>query len=649
MRTSLDPGDAGGAPTRRCAHGLIAYDRGAAAGAAPSGISIPARTGADGGSTAKSCLPAPRRSGGGWRSCCAPTPRTRRSGCKGGQTGRIPFAEMRWARPLREDGTLGAAPRRPADVVKPGDLVLVERLPRKPPDRPRRKRTRRSRTAGAQPLYNLCQIPEVSGAVVAIDPHTGRVLAMSGGFSFEQSQFNRATQAKRQPGSSFKPFVYLTALENGFTPSTLVDGRADVDQPGAGHADLDAGQLQRRQFRGPIAAARRAREVAATLVTVRLAADDRHGDDRRDGRAIRHHGPHAALLRDGARRRRDDAAAPHRGLCDARQRRQADHADADRPHPGPLRQDDLPRRPARVRGCGEADWKGQPVPDDARQPRADRRPGDRLPDDRRCSKGVVQRGTGTAVKAIGKPIAGKTGTTNDWQDAWFVGFTPDLAAGGVSSATTSRANLGTDETGGHLAAPIFRDFMMAALKDAPAKAFRTPAGLRHVPGQPGDRAAGRRPASRRSGRATSPAPSPARTAMPELRRRDDRRRRSPGAGGRRARSRPAPAAGFQPAVIERRPAAPAGFIETLVPEGRTHFSALSPSPNGSRPCRTVSGLKEIVMRAETQAVVDDIREVAGAAEEASLTGMPPNRRLDELNAARRGPDALGRSGRRRRS
>ena len=92
-------------------------------------------------------------------------------------------------------------------------------------------------------------------------------------------------------------------------------------------------------------------------------------------------------------------------------------------------------------------------------------------------QGVVERGTGTVVKAVGKPIAGKTGTTNNWRDAWFVGFSPDLAAG-VYLGYDEPDSLGDDETGGHLAAPVFRDFMVAALKDAPATGFRTPPGMR---------------------------------------------------------------------------------------------------------------------------------------------------------------------------
>ncbi len=97
--------------------------------------------------------------------------------------------------------------------------------------------------------------------------------------------------------------------------------------------------------------------------------------------------------------------------------------------------------------------------------------------DRHDAAGRGERGTGTAVKAVGKPIAGKTGTTNDWRDAWFVGFTPDLAAG-VYIGYDDPDSLGDDETGGHIAAPVFRDFMIAALKDAPATAFRTPPGMR---------------------------------------------------------------------------------------------------------------------------------------------------------------------------
>ena len=127
-------------------------------------------------------------------------------------------------------------------------------------------------------------------------------------------------------------------------------------------------------------------------------------------------------------------------------------------------------------------------------------------------EGVVQRGTATVVKAVGKPIAGKTGTTNDFRDAWFVGFSPDLAAG-VYIGYDDPVSLGAGETGGHLSAPIFRDYMMAALKDKPATEFRIPPGMQMFRVNPATGAA-RRLRRRRGDRwPTSPAPSRAETAV----------------------------------------------------------------------------------------------------------------------------------------
>jgi penicillin-binding protein 1A len=126
--------------------------------------------------------------------------------------------------------------------------------------------------------------------------------------------------------------------------------------------------------------------------------------------------------------------------------------------------------------CNDIEWQKQPVPEipDTGEQVAD--PGSAF-QIVTMLQGVVERGTGKAVQAVGKPIAGKTGTTNNWRDAWFVGFTPDLAAG-VYIGYDNPDSLGDDETGGHIAAPVFRDFMIAALKDAPATSFRTPPGMR---------------------------------------------------------------------------------------------------------------------------------------------------------------------------
>src|SRR5947207_15112530 len=127
-----------------------------------------------------------------------------RIGLDNGLEVHIPFDQLAWARPeLKRSASVGAAPMSPSDVVKPGDVIYVEKVD----------------TTGN---YGLRQVPEVNGAIVVMDPHTGRVLALSGGFSFASSQFDRAMQAMRQPGSAFKPFVYAAALDNGFTPVSKV-------------------------------------------------------------------------------------------------------------------------------------------------------------------------------------------------------------------------------------------------------------------------------------------------------------------------------------------------------------------------------------------------------------------------------------------
>jgi penicillin-binding protein 1A len=305
------------------------------------------------------------------------------------------------------------------------------------------------------------------------------VLAVSGGFSFAISQFDRATQAKRQPGSSIKPFVYLTALDHGFTPSTLVeDGPISLPQgPGlpmwspTNYARLN----HEARFRGPTPL-RVALELSLNAVTVRVAsmvgleaiADtfERFGIMDHMPREysmvlgtgettlLRHTAAYAMLVNGGKRITPTfiDRVQDRNGATIFRaDRRQCD-------------------------GCSAVDWREAPMPDipDTRQQVAD--PGSAF-QIVTMLQGVVERGTGKAVLAVGKPIAGKTGTTNDWRDAWFVGFTPDLAAG-VYIGYDEPDRLGDDETGGHVAAPVFRDFMISALQDAPATAFRTPPGMR---------------------------------------------------------------------------------------------------------------------------------------------------------------------------
>jgi penicillin-binding protein 1A len=387
-------------------------------------------------------------------------------GLKGGETGRIPFAQMRWARPLREEGTLGAFPRSAADVAKPGDLVLVEPLTDSA------AKTGAIKAGGS--LYNLCQIPEVSGALVVMDPHTGRVLALSGGFSYEISQFNRATQAKRQPGSAIKPFVYLTALEHGFSPSTLVDDAPISIPQGPGQPAWTPANYE-HNFMGPIplrVALEHSRNAATAHVAASIGIEPIGETVETFGIMDRMPRYYSMALGAGETTPLRLTAA-YAMLDNGGKRLTPSLIDRvqDRNGKTIFRADQRP-----CQSCSGAEWKRQPAPTipDTREQIADPLATFQLVE---MMQGVVQRGTGAAVKAVGKPIAGKTGTTSDWQDAWFVGFSPDLAAG-VFVGYDDSASLGTGEQAAVVAAPIFRDFMIAALKDAPAKEFRTPPGLR---------------------------------------------------------------------------------------------------------------------------------------------------------------------------
>ncbi len=248
-----------------------------------------------------------------------------------GASGVIPFAELKWARSWQEGQKVGAAPKKPADVLNVGDVVAVA-----PTETPAKPAKGESYPANAVALK---QIPAIDGALVALDPYTGRVLAMAGGYSYARSQFNRATQANRQTGSAFKPVVYLCAMESGMTPATIVlDAPFIVDQ-GPGLPLWNPSNYTDRYY-GPTTL-RVGLEQSRNVMTVRLAESigmDRVADCARR-LSLFELAPAVPVLRLG--RRRNDADQADDGLRDARERRQADHADADRPHPGSLRQGDL--------------------------------------------------------------------------------------------------------------------------------------------------------------------------------------------------------------------------------------------------------------------------------------------------------------------
>jgi penicillin-binding protein 1A len=386
-------------------------------------------------------------------------------GLANGNSGTIGFAEMKWARPWLKDQHFGPPPKRPADVVQPGDVVLVEPVGKGDEGK-----------ALPADSFALRQIPKIEGALVAIDPHTGRVQAMVGGWSYGKSQFNRATQALRQPGSAFKPFIYLAALEHGYTPSSLILD-APIALPQGPGLPLWRPKNYGGDFLGPTTL-RVGIEKSRNLMTVRLAQAVSMNvvADYSSRFGIYDNLPKVLSMALGAGETTVlKLTAGYAQLVNGGKK------------VTPTLVDRIQDRQGRTifvhdkrfcDGCWPVQYSSQDMP--------------RLPDIREqivdpvsayqmvsILEGVVQRGTGRSIAVIGKPLAGKTGTSNDSLDTWFVGFSPDLAVG-VFVGFDEPTSLGDKETGGSVAAPIFRDFMMGALKDKPATPFRVPPGVRQV-------------------------------------------------------------------------------------------------------------------------------------------------------------------------
>ena len=367
------------------------------------------------------------------------------------------LSDSGWARP-NHNGSVGGSPRRMADVVQPGDVVMTEPAAATP-------------LKGAAPdRVLLRQVPLVQGALVSMDPATGRVLAMSGGWNFESSQFNRATQAERQPGSSFKPMVYLAAMQQNLSPSQKVlDAPFSLDQGAAGV--WRPGNFE-PSFAGPISI-HQALERSLNLATIRLA--QKVGMDAVAANAIAFH------VVDSMTHYLPNAL----GAVDTTVLRQAGaYASLDQGgrEVVPTLVDSVQDRDGHViwrapglacSGC--TDPYRPPVLSDNRAQLADPQSVFQVV---AMMQGVVAHGTGyEAGKGLGRVgIAGKTGTTQDSNDAWFVGFTPDLVTA-VWVGFDTPSSLGEKETGGLISGPIWHDFMAAALKDRPNLPFKMPDGL----------------------------------------------------------------------------------------------------------------------------------------------------------------------------
>ncbi len=367
------------------------------------------------------------------------------------------LSDLSWARPSH-DGTLGPAPRRIGDVLSVGDVVMAQLAP-----------AAQTGARSAPERLLLRQIPKVEGALVSLDPTTGRVLALAGGWSYEQSQFNRATQAMRQPGSSFKPLVYLTAMEQGISPSQhfldapFVLNLSDGTQWRPGNYEQD--------FNGSVPL-HVALEKSLNLVTVRVAA--RVGMDAVAANAVAFHEVDSMP-------RVLPAAL---GAVDTTVLRQAGFyaaLDEGGREVQPTLIDTVQDRDGHViyaapgiacQGCD--DPAQPPTLLDQRKQLADPASAFQVV---MMMRGVVERGTGVpAGQGLGHQIAGKTGTTQDFNDAWFGGFTPGLVTM-VWIGFDNPASLGNNETGAQLAAPVFHDYMAEALKGRPDLKFVPPPGV----------------------------------------------------------------------------------------------------------------------------------------------------------------------------
>jgi penicillin-binding protein 1A len=344
-----------------------------------------------------------------------------------------------------------------------------------------------------QPLKSgrlaLRQIPEIEGALVAMDPNTGRVLAMVGGYAFSQSQYNRATQAKRQPGSAFKPFVYAAALdfntEPAITPATLVEDAPFQLRQADG--TLWSPENYTREFYGATTL-RQGLEKSRNLMTIRLAYE--MGMDRvfQYGARLGVYDPETLPKCASAEACRGflsyslgsgettlmRLAAAYATFINGGREVKPQLIDRVQDRTG----SSIFVADKRCTGCQEA-WGPGAAPPGLADPRPQILDPITAYQVSTMLEGAVQRGTATVVKTVNKPLAGKTGTTNDYKDAWFLGFSADLVVG-VWAGFDKPKSLGEGETGGRLAAPIFGDFMKEALKDDPGSPFRAPRGVRFV-------------------------------------------------------------------------------------------------------------------------------------------------------------------------
>ena len=366
----------------------------------------------------------------------------------------IPAEDVTWARKRNADGSLSKKAKSAGDLVSVGDVVLVTQL---------------ANEDGTPKRWSLRQVPEVQGGFMAMDVNTGRVIAMQGGFSYQSSVFNRATQAQRQPGSSFKPFVYAAALDSGFSPATIVvDAPIEVNTPQGLWRPKNASN----KFYGPTPM-RTGIEQSRNLMTVRIAQEitmelvasyaEKFG-------VYDHLDPFLANALGAQETTLYKMVAAYAMFANGGERVEPTLVDRvqDRWGRTVYRHDQ--------RSCTDCNATALPE-GEAPSITSDReRVMDAITAYQLTSmmEGVVKRGSGTGVN-LPVPIAGKTGTTNDAKDVWFIGFSSNIVAGCYMGYDQPRT-LGEGAYGGTLCVPVFQAFMEEAIKKYGGTDFHVPPG-----------------------------------------------------------------------------------------------------------------------------------------------------------------------------
>jgi len=428
---------------------------------------------------------------------------------KGGEGVTVAWEGLKWARPYRGENRHAPAPRRAGDVLRPGDVVYLE-----------------PRAGEGATAWWLAQVPQVGGAIVSIDPRDGRILALAGGFDFFASKFNRVIQARRQPGSNIKPFIYSAALEKGFTAASRVSG-APIVIPDVALEDVWRPENYSGKFFGPTPL-RRALTLSLNLVSVRLlrAIGPGYAVD-----YLRHFGfdperlPRNLSLALGTASLtplevvRAYAVFANGGFLVApwfiQRVEDGDGRVLERAEPAvvcPACEPDQPRW--KLAAAAGEDEAGEAVA--VALPETDLRPdgavppaaagGDRPAAPRHAPRvisaenafimtsmmqDVIAAGTGRRARVLGRgDLAGKTGTTNDYRDAWFSGFNRDVVTT-VWVGFDQPRTLGRGEAGGRAALPIWIDYMRVVLDGRPERPPVPPRGvvtayLNRETGQPTD-------------------------------------------------------------------------------------------------------------------------------------------------------------------